>query len=61
MRSCMTQEHLNHCVVLHVHQHKLDALDIDEIVSLSSNVTCEELHSDALKNSQIEQMFHIDI
>ena len=23
----------NHCAVLHVHQYKLDALDIDEIVS----------------------------
>ncbi len=33
VRSCMSQEHLNHCAVLHVHQHKLDALDVDEIVS----------------------------
>ena len=33
VRSCMSQEHLNHCAVLHVHQHKLDALDIDEIVN----------------------------
>jgi hypothetical protein len=41
------QEHFNHYAVLHVHQHKLDAFDIDEIVSLSSNVTREELHSDA--------------
>jgi hAT family C-terminal dimerisation region len=60
MRSYMTQEHLNHYAVLHVHQHQLDALDIDEIVSLSSNVTRKELHSDALQNSQTEQVFQID-
>jgi hAT family C-terminal dimerisation region len=29
MRSYMTQEHLSHCAVLHVHQHKLDELDVD--------------------------------
>jgi hypothetical protein len=48
MRSYMIQEHLNHCAVFLVHQHELYALDIYEIVSLSSNVTREELHSDAL-------------
>jgi hypothetical protein len=48
MRSYIIQEHLNYCAVLHIHQHKLDALDIVEIVSLSSNVTSEELDSDTL-------------
>ena len=31
MRSSITEERVIHCAVLHVHQHKLDALDIHEI------------------------------
>jgi hAT family C-terminal dimerisation region len=46
--SYMTKEHLNRFAVLHVHPHKLDAFDNDEIMSVSSNVTCKELNSDTL-------------
>jgi hypothetical protein len=38
-----------------------EALDIDGIVSLLSNVTRGKQHSDELSNSQTEQMFQIDI
>ena len=46
MRSSMTQERLDHCAVLHVHQHKLGALDIDEIArEFGVKLTREELRT----------------
>jgi hypothetical protein len=58
IRSCMTQELLNHCAVFDIHQHKLDALYIDE-KAREFVVTRDTWR--ALWNSQTEQMFQTDI